>query len=218
MEDSQASAPPQPPAEKSAVEMLLDRRRVAFVAIVLVAELALFVLTIVVPTDPGLRQQLVTQGEGALPPLNTTAGPLVGLIVANNLRVALLEMIPFVGFVFLPFSIFVSGVVIQGLAIEKSVSPTVVAFSYLLLPFTFVELLAYAIAFVSGTMVLVAWRKKRLRREARVFALEIVTVAAVVIVAAIMETVTIFNPIAGLLLWLPLSGGVVAVLLRVVRT
>lgn len=209
MEEPQASATVQPPTAepvKSAFGMLFDPKRVAFFGVVLAAELALFALAIVVPAGASLRQQLVAGGQGSLPSHNTTAGSLVGLIVANNLRVALLEMIPLMGFLLLPLSIFASGVIIQGFAISSAVPPTLAAFSYLLLPFTYVELSAYAVAFVSGTMLIVAWLKKRLHREARVFMLEIVAVAILVVLAATMETITISNAIAGLLLWVPLTA------------
>jgi len=209
-------SPPTVPS-KSAVEMLFDKGRLTFVIAVLVAELALFILAIVVPADTSLRQQLVTQGLQSLPSTNTSADALVGLFVANNLRVALLEMIPAVGFFLLPLSIFTSGVIIQGIAVSKAVSPVVVAISYMLLPFTFVELAAYAVAFVSGTMVFVAWRRKRLHREAMVFLLEVVEVAVILTVAAAMEAITIVNPIAGLLLWLPMAGAIVFVVLRATR-
>lgn len=211
-------SPPAIESDENPVDMLFDRRRVTFIGIVLIGELALFILAIVVPADPNLRQELVAQGQNSLPPLNTSARALVGLIVANNLRVALLEMIPVVGLILLPISIFTSGVIVQGFAISKAVPPAVAAFSYLLLPFTYVELSAYAVAFVSGTMIIVAWRKKRLHREARVFVVELAAVAVILAVAATMETITIFSPVAGLLLWLPLAGAMVLVAIKTVKS
>jgi len=229
MDEQQPPAPESPPAQESppatvpevppesAFDMLFERGRVTFIAIVLLVEVALFMLAIVVPVDANLRQQLVAQGQSALPSTNTSAGALVGLIVANNLRVALLEMVPAFGFILLPISILASGIIVQGFAISNAVSPAVVAFSYLLLPFTFVELLAYAIALVSGTMVLVAWRRRRLHREAKVFALEIAAIVVVLTVAAAMETISIFSPLLGILLWLPLAVAAVPVILRIVK-
>jgi len=216
-QDAEAAVQPAPEPKESALRIFLERRRVAFIAVVLLVEVAMFMAAIVMPVDPNLRQQLVVQGQSTLPSANTSAGALVGLILANNLRVALLEMIPIVGFALLPTSILVSGIIIQGFAASNSVPPALVAFSYLLLPFTFFELLAYAIALVSGTMVIAAWRGKRLRREARVFALEIVIVAIVLVIAATMETVSIINPLVGVLLWIPVAGLVVAVVLRTVK-
>lgn len=218
MEEPQIAGAESPAAnepQRSAADMLFDKSRVLFIVIVLAVEVALFILSIVVPANASFRQQLVVEGQNSLPSLNVSVGSLVGLIAANNLRVALLEMIPTLGFVLLPVSIFASGVIVQGFAISKAVPPPVVAFSYLLLPFTFVELSAYAIAFVSGTMIIVAWRKGRLHQEARVFLLELAAVAIVVTVAAAMETITIFYPIGGILLWLPLAGALVPIVMRI---
>jgi hypothetical protein len=200
--------------------MLFARRRVLAMGIVLVITLALLLLAIVVPADPSFRQTLVAVGNSSLPPQNVSAQALVSDIVKNNMRVALLEAIPAFGFFFLPLSVYASGVIIQGFALSANppVSPSVAAFSYVLLPFTYVELSAYAVAFVSGTMLLVAWGRKRLRLEVRVFVLELVAIAIILIVAAVMETTAILSPLVGVLLWVPLLAVMVPLILRIRRS
>jgi len=216
----------EPPAdaEKSEwnIDMLFQRKRVLAFGISLLVVLVLFLLAIVVPADPSFRQTLVTVANSSLPSKNVSAQALIVDIAKNNARVALLEMIPGFGFFFLPLSIFASGVIIQGLALSQSIPPSIAAVNYVLLPFTYVELSAYALAFVSGTMLIVAWRNMRLRTEARVFVLELVAVVIIVIVAAVMETITIFSaaagaPVVGLLLWAPLIGAVVPLVMRIRR-
>ncbi len=56
---------------------------------------------------------------------------------------------------------------------------------------------------------MLAWRRGRLGRELRVFVLEMVSVAVVLLVAAVMETATKFYPLLGLVLWLPTALAVI---------
>lgn len=209
-----------PPTQGSAgfIDELFGRKRVLAFGVVLAIVLGFFVLTIVFPADPGFRQTLTQQANSTMSTLSTSPPSLVFELFANNMRVALLESIPAFGFFFLPLSIYASGVIIQGLAVTANVSPAAVAVFYLFLPFTFVELSGYAVAFVSGTMLIFAWRRKRLHREAQVFVLELAAVAVILAVAAVMETISIVSPLAGILLWIPLAAAMVPIALRIRRS
>jgi putative effector of murein hydrolase LrgA (UPF0299 family) len=125
-------------------------------------------------------------------------------------------MIPAAGALLFGASIFVTGQVIQVLAISSHLPGPVFGLALFFFPFAIVELSAYAMAVASGTMLIVAWRRKKLMSELRVFLVEAVVVVMTVLIAAAMETVGIVNPVVSLALWLP-TGLAIAALAVYVR-
>lgn len=186
--------------------------------IALAVELAIFFGAMVYPIAPSQQASLLNQANGLL---NSTTGQgpagVFSAIFDNNLRVALLEMIPAAGALLFGLSIFTTGQVIQVLAISSHLPGPVFGLALFFFPFAIVELTAYAIAVASGTMLIVAWRRKTFVDELRVFLVEVVVVAAVVLIAAAMETAGIVNPLVSLVLWVPTALAVASLAVYVRR-
>jgi uncharacterized membrane protein SpoIIM required for sporulation len=178
---------------------------------VLALELGLLFFASIYPIDPAQRQALVEQANSII---NSTTGQtptgVFSAISENNIRVALVEMVPVVGILLFAFSIFTTGQVIQALALSQGLPGPLFGAALFIFPFAIVELSAYAVAVVSGLMLIVAWRRKRLRGELRVFAIEASIVVAAILIAAAMETAGILDPIYSFSLWLPTALGLAA--------
>jgi uncharacterized membrane protein SpoIIM required for sporulation len=194
----------EPGGRKGAGEGLVDRGRLLLLLGVFVLELLLFFGAMVVPIDPATRQRL-QQAANSLQNSTADRAPAVvlGLIFSNNVKVALAEMIPGAGALVFFISILNTGQVIQVLALSRGVPGVFYGVALFLFPFSIVELSAYALAVSSGLMLIVAWRRNRLRREAPVFVFEMIGVVLILLVAATMETITLLFPEMGLALWLP---------------
>lgn len=200
----------------SAVAELFGSTRVKLVLAILAVEVLVFLVGLFTPVTPSVRQLLLNETNTEFAPFQG-AGPveLVTLIFSHNLLIALAEMIPGAGAVLFMTSVYSTGVAFQVLVTSKGLPALwgVVLFAY---PFSLVELSAYAVAVGSGIMLLLAWRRKGLRQEIRVFALEGMTVALILLAAAAMEAATTLSPLLGLGLWLP-TAVVLALLIALVR-
>ncbi|MDV3293856.1 MAG: stage II sporulation protein M [Nitrososphaerales archaeon] len=196
---------------KSIRKELVGRRRATFFGLALLVELGIFFGALVYPIDPAQQQSLMQQANTLVG--TTTGQGSVGIfaaIFANNLRVALLEMIPVAGAALFVLSIFTTGQVIQALATSSNLPGPVFGVALFFFPFAIVELSAYAMAVASGTMLLTSLRRKTFSREVRVFVLEAAVVVAAIMIAAAMETVGLVNPFVSFALWLPTAVGLTA--------
>jgi hypothetical protein len=194
----------EPAHREEAKSGFITRQRILLLAGVFVLELVVFFAATVIPLSPakaeGLRQLANSTFPHGAPPLQTAAD-----IFSHNLLVALMDMIPVVGaFVFL-YSIFTTGQVLQAFALHYGIPAPLLGALLFVFPYTIVELSAYVLAVVSGSMLVVAWRRKRLRTETEVLVIEIVGVASMLLLAASMETMTELSPGLSLMLWLPLG-------------
>jgi len=195
----------------------LTRRGRLFVFLfVLAVEFAVFFGAMLVPIDQAQQRALVNQANTLLGSAGEQ-GPsgFFVAIFANNVKVALLEMVPVAGAALFVASIFTTGQVIQALAISNSLPGPVFGLLLFFFPFSLVELSAYALAVGSGSMLLFAWKRKRLKIELKVFVLEAAIVVATLVVAAAMETVGIVTPAIGFALWLPTALGILALVMMV---
>jgi len=198
---------------RSALSELFDRRRLLAFLVALVAEFAIFVFGLLTPLSVPAQQTLENQTSVQFASVPTaSAQQLLTLIFTHNVMLAYLELVPVLGAFVFVYSIYVTGLVAQVIAASAGY-PGQLGVILFVFPYSLVEFSAYAIAVASGVMLLLAWRKKRLGRELRVFLLELVAVAVVLVLAAAMETVTKFSPLAGLLLWLPTGLGVAGIVL-----
>jgi len=205
--------PPAPERPRSAASELLDRRRLFVFLLALLVEFAIFVFGLVTPLSVPAQQTLENQTSAQFAAVPTaSAQQLVTLIFTHNLLLAYLELVPVLGAFVFVYSIYVTGLVAQVIAASAGY-PGQLGVILFVFPYSLVEFSAYAIAVASGVMLLLAWRRKTLNREIRVFGLELVAVAAVLALAAVMETVTRFSPLIGLVLWLPTGLGVAGVVL-----
>lgn len=198
------SAALEPTTRGAEAVSFLDRGRLLLLLGVFVLELLLFFGAMVVPIDPSTQQRL-QQAANSLQNSTSNQAPIavLGLIFSNNVRVALAEMIPGAGALVFFISILNTGEVVQVLALSNGVPGVFYGVALFVFPFSIVELFAYALAVCSGSMLIIAWRRNRLRKEARVFVYELIGVVAILLVAAAMETITLLFPEIGLALWLP---------------
>ena len=205
---SEQSLPEQAPAEPeptpSLAKQLFQHGRLLLFAGAFAVELAIYFGAMAYPIDPG-QQQALQQEAQTLANATIGQGPVAAVagIFQNNLRIALLEMIPALGAVLFAFVSFSTGQVIQVEAISASIPGPFFGLLLFVFPFAIIELSSYAIAVGSGSMLLVAWRKRTLHKEIRVFVLEVCVVAVAILVAAAMETMVDVNPIVSIGLWLP---------------
>ncbi len=195
---------------------LMGRRRVILFGLALAIELTIFFGAMLYPIDPPRQQALVQQANTLIGSTSEqgSAG-IFAAILANNMRVALLEMVPVAGAALFALSIFTTGQVIQALAVSSNLPGPVFGLALFFFPFAIVELSAYAVAVASGSMLLVAWRRRMLGKEVRIFALEMTLVVLAIIVAAAMETVGLVDPFVSLALWLPTAAGIAALVFAV---
>lgn len=200
----QESVPSEPEPPVSLAKQLFQHGRLLAFAAAFAVELAIYFGAMAYPVAPAQQQALQQQAK-ALANATIGQGPLVAVagIFENNVRIALLEMVPAAGALLLAVVSFSTGQVVQVEAIGTSVPGPVFGLLLFVFPFAIVELSSYAIAVGSGSMLLVAWRNKTLHQEARVFLVEIGVVVVALLVAAAMETVVDVNLAISLALWLP---------------
>lgn len=208
MSEQPVTEPAPPPG---VVSRLLARGRLLAFAAALAIELAIFFGAMAYPIDPAQQTELLNQAN-ALMNSTSSQGPagVFSAIFDNNVRVALLEMIPAAGAFLFGLSIFTTGQVIQALAISSNLPAPVFGLALFFFPFAMVELASYAVAAASGTMLIVAWRRKTLTSELPVFLVEAAVVVIAVLIAAVMEAVGIADPMVGLALWLPTALAIAA--------
>lgn len=202
----EAPAPSAPPG-------VLSRRRVTLVLAVLAIEVVIFFVGLLIPLSDATRQAMFNQTSSQFGEVQTgSAAQLTGFIFTHNASIAYLEMIPVAGAVLFAVSVFSTGLAAQALVASQGY-PVQLGAAIFVFPYSWVELTGYSVALVSGFMLLAAWRKRRLRQELRVFVLEGVSVAAILLVAAAMEAATVkISVTLGFALWLPTLlalGGVI---------
>lgn len=206
--------PPVETEQPSLAKQLFSRGRLVLFASVFVIELGIYFAAMAWPIGPAEQQALQQQAKSLV---NATLGqgPLAAVagIFENNVRIALLEMIPVAGAALLAFVSFTTGQVIQVEAINASLPGPALGLLLFVFPFAIVELSSYAIAVGSGTMLVLAWRRKSLHKELPVFLFEIALVIVAILVAAAMETMVDVNVVASFVLWAPMALAMAGIVL-----
>jgi uncharacterized membrane protein SpoIIM required for sporulation len=172
------------------------------VAGVLVLEVAIIFAAIVIPINQSTAQG-ISQSVSGICPLGGPPLPIMRCLFSHNLLIALIETVPVLGAFLFFDSAFLTGQATQAIALSHAAPPTLYGALLFLFPHTIVELSAYALAVASGSMLIVAAGRKRLRKEARVFVFELVGIALILLLAAAIETATIETGALSLILWLP---------------
>jgi len=178
-------------------------------------------LIIVVSNQQFFPSELNTyedQYNNLAPVLNATASTQVGAIFVNNFKVATVELIPAVGIAVLGISIYETARVVEAIGVIKGVGVGLALANLFFLPSTWLELPAYAIAAAeSGYLVhaiYLGFKRGRsyLLRELRFLIVNIVLIAAVLMVAAVFEVseIQLATAIPGgelvsLLTWVPFA-------------
>jgi hypothetical protein len=127
-------------------------------------------------------------------------------------------MIPGAGALVFVATMFTTGQILQVLTVTTGVPGVLLGLILFVFPYTIIELSAYALAVVSGSMLVVAWRRKTLRREVHAFLYEAIGVVLILLVAAAMETATVVSIPLGIALWLPTALVVVWLAIRLRST
>jgi Stage II sporulation protein M len=186
-----------------AVAELLDRHRILLVLGIFLAELALLVVGLLTPLSSATLQTLANETSSQFGAVqSSTPVELVVFIFSHNLSIAIVEMIPIFGAFLFVLSVYSTGLAAQAVVVSQGL-PSQLGIILLAFPYSLVELSAYAMSVGAGVMLAVSWRRRRLRRELRVFLLEAMLIAGVLLAAAAMETLTKFSPLIGFALWLP---------------
>ena len=168
------------------------------------------------PLDPSQQQSLNQEGQQLVESVNG-GGPLdmFSGIFLNNVRIALIEAIPFAGPLFLGYSIFYTGEVLQAFAVSSTppLPPLILGAVTFVFPHALLEFAGYAVAVTAGLMLIWAWIKKRLKMEIRTYAQEVLIAGAILLVAAATETVEIVTSetFLTLVLWVPMAIGIVVI-------
>jgi len=185
---------------------------------VFLVELTIFFLATSVPMNAATQQALENEAKN-ITGVSNSLGPTGQFvyIFTHNAAIAFGEMVPVVGGLLWVISTYVTGQIFQAMAVSQGVPGALYGLVLFFFPFAIVEMSAYAVAVSSGVMLIVAWRRHRLRSETRVLILEIGIVATMLLVAAAMETVTIVNPYLGIALWIPIGLTIAALTLISVR-
>ena len=192
-----------------------SRRVLLFLAVLLI-ELAIFFIAMAFPLDPTQQLSLYTEGQQLVQSVNG-GGPIDMFygIFLNNVRIALIDAIPFVGPVFLGYSIFYTGEVLQAFAVSSNppVPPLILGAVTFVFPHALIEFAGYAVAVTASVMLVWAGIKKRLRAEIRVYVQEVLIAGAILLVAAATETVEIVTSetFLTLVLWVPIAIGIVVI-------
>jgi hypothetical protein len=193
------------PRPRSLTSELFDRQRLLVMLGLLVIEFAIFVSGLLTPLSTTDQQMIANQTSSQFLPIQSASLPeQVVFIFSHNLLIALAELVPVFGAFLFVYSVHATGLATQ--AIVTSRNPPLPALTGLILfvfPYSLVELSGYAIAVGSGVMLFWAGIMRRLGRELRVFAVEVVVLVAVLLVAAAMETATNSSLIVGFALWIP---------------
>ncbi len=191
------------PIPRSLTSDLLDRQRLLLMLGVFAVELVVFVSGLVTPLSSGEQQIIANQTTTQFAPIQSASlQEQVVFIFSHNLLIALAEMVPVFGAFLFVYSVHFTGLVTQAIVAEKNL-PGLAGLILFIFPYTFVELSAYAIAVASGVMLIWAAIMKRLVRELKVFAIEVVVIVAVLFTAAAMEAATGSSWIVGIALWIP---------------
>jgi uncharacterized membrane protein SpoIIM required for sporulation len=207
---------PQQRLKKNRLGGRFGSRRVLLFLAALMIELTIFFTAMAFPLDPVQQRLLYTEGQQLVQsvsggsPLDMFSG-----IFLNNVRIALIEAIPFVGPVFLGYSIFYTGEVLQAFAVSSNppVPPLILGVVTFIFPHALMEFAGYAVAVTAGVMLIWAGIKKRLRTEIKVYAQQVLIAGAILLVAGATETVEIVSSqtFLTLILWVPMAIGIVVI-------
>jgi len=188
---------------------LLTKTQIYLFLGVLFTALALFLLGTIVPMPDSAIQVLNQQYANTTQTI--TAAPLYikwATIVANNLHIALLEMVPVLGLIIIAVSSFDTGQLIHAVALGGSLypgaNPLVVGVELFVFPHAVVEFSAYALA-ISSSMLFV-WaliRRRGAKEAAKTFLVAIGGTFILLAVAGFLETLLYVSALFAAVMWFP---------------
>jgi len=112
-------------------------------------------------------------------------------IWVNNMAAALLTYIPFIGIGIAGYIIFQTGRLFGALAAESGISSIILILFAIITVYGLIEFVAYGAAFTEGALLSYSIVKRSVRSEIRWVLISIGIVAALLLVAALIETALI---------------------------
>jgi len=148
-------------------------------------------------------QNINSTSTGGVPP----ALIIWGIIVANNIKLAILDVIPVFGAFVFSISMFSTGRLLQAAVLSGSLSATntiSIGATLFLFPHTILEFSAYALAFSSSVVFIWSLRDKGSRQQALInYFVAIAATVFLVIIAGAFEASLFMSPILSVFLWFP---------------
>jgi uncharacterized membrane protein SpoIIM required for sporulation len=119
------------------------------------------------------------------------AAPSILDIFSNNIRVALLMIIPGLGLVLAPYVLYNTGLVFSASGVVNDVPGIALFLATAILPFFWLEFAAYAASVTQNLYLIWAIKSRILRYELRNLAYTVAAVAALLLLGAWVETIFI---------------------------
>ena len=196
---------------------LFARRGLMVIIALFVIEMVLFFAVSSLPFLPGEQaaylnqsKQIGDQFQGA-----SLAQQFWGIFV-NNYGIALRELIPGFGLILFGLSLYATARILEVISVQDHASPLVVVLVLLLLfPHSWLELPAYAVATAESIFIVYAVVKWlfdttgsgiRLRPQLGLFIINFLIVTAMLLVAALFESVEIQIGLLFWVTWIPFAG------------
>lgn len=184
-------------------------------------ELAAFFLLTLLPMSASQVQVIAGQGNNLVNSVHHAPFVLkIAEIFTNNFRIASIEFIPVVGWFLYGYSTFSTAQVIEAFAIQAGLPGPYVMLSLLLLPHSWLELPAYAIAVTQSAFLVRSIFKGSFKLEFYRTLLVWGFVGLELLIAAVFESTEIQlqqpNPVLPFVTWIPffVLAGVIGVLAR----
>ena len=141
-------------------------RRLTFFGVLFAAELAVFIVLPSIPFLRGEQQSYTQQAQQLGNMLNgRTFLEQTWVVYFNNLRVALVEMIPGLGAVVFGASLYDTARVTQAIALTQNLPAGLLVLLLFILPHSWIELSAYPVATGEGILFLNSLLRWLLREE-----------------------------------------------------
>ncbi len=195
---------------------LVEKRWLQVAVALFAVEAASYFLLMYLPMSASQVTSLSSQYSSITQPILSKPDVLdkAYLIFSHNLLIASIEFVPALGWAFFGYSTYQTVELLHAIALSPSfyggsIPPQLVVLSLFLLPHTWLELPAYAIALTESLFVVRAALRRGLASELRRAAAVYAFVAGELLVAAVFESTEITYPAEALLTWLlalPLLG------------
>jgi uncharacterized membrane protein SpoIIM required for sporulation len=188
---------------------ILDKRWIRLAFLMFVVEVILFYIIASIPIGASEARSLTDSYNSVQSSLQTTN--LVGralLIFGNNVKIALMDMVPVWGAILFSISTYTTSRTIEAIAyLQPStvahLPPQVLITLLFLFPHSWLELPAYAIAFTESIYITYSIFTHNFTNELRRVAAVLVFVVFLLFIAALFESAEITYPSYALALWAP---------------
>ena len=117
------------------------------------------------------------------------ATPSIIDIFSNNLRVALLMLIPGLGLILAPYVLYNTGLVFSASGVVNDISGITLFLTATILPFFWLEFAAYAASVTQNIYLIWAIKSKILKYEFRNLVYTIIAIVALLLLGAWVETI-----------------------------